>query len=39
MTLDLSTTRLDLGTGNDPADVLLKTRGAEEVLPREEGLC
>jgi oligopeptide/dipeptide ABC transporter ATP-binding protein len=35
---DLSTTRLDLGTGGDPADVLLKARGVKKYFPVRKGM-
>ena len=38
MTVDLSTTRLDLGTGAEPADVLLKARGVKKHFPVHSGL-
>ena len=37
MTVDLSTTRLDLGTGAEPADVLLKARGVKKHFPVRKG--
>ena len=38
MSADLSTTRLDLGTGGDPADVLLKARGVKKYFPVKKGM-
>ena len=38
MTLDLSRTRLDLGTGAEPADVLLKARGVKKYFPVKKGM-
>ena len=38
VTLDLSTTRLDLGTGGEPADVLLKARGVKKYFPVKKGI-
>ena len=43
MTLDLSTTRLDLGShmnggGGEPADVLLKARGVKKHFPVRKGI-
>src|SRR5438093_507080 len=38
LTTDLSTTRLDIGTGGEPADVLLKTRGLKKYFPVRKGM-
>ncbi|HXH87426.1 MAG TPA: dipeptide ABC transporter ATP-binding protein [Gaiellaceae bacterium] len=38
MTLDLSTTRLDLGTGGEQADVLLRARGVKKHFPVRKGI-
>jgi oligopeptide/dipeptide ABC transporter ATP-binding protein len=38
MSADLSTTRLDLGTGGEPADVLLKARGVKKYFPVRKGM-
>ena len=38
MSAELSTTRLDLGTGGDPADVLLKARGVKKYFPVKKGM-
>ena len=35
---ELSTTRLDLGTGGEPADVLLKARGVKKHFPVRKGI-
>ena len=38
MSAEVSTTRLDLGTGGDPADVLLKARGVKKYFPVKKGM-
>ena len=38
MTVDLSTTRLDLGAGGEPADVLLKARGLKKYFRVKRGV-